>query len=106
MRERMIRRADAKLVAEAACDLAEKATNWKARALAAEEGLSKFAAEIYGTANTDRDLGQRLRAASRDCSGHEPSLSLLQMTADEAADRLAPLGETRAGSNEERIERG
>jgi hypothetical protein len=59
---------------------------------ATEEALSKFAGEIYRqpTATADQRLADRLRDASRHCSGHEPSLSLLQMIADEAAERLSP----------------
>ena len=37
------------------------------------------------------DIVGRLRANSADCSGHEPSLSLLQRTAEEAADTIATL---------------
>jgi hypothetical protein len=48
MKERIITRSDAKIIAETACDLADKALHWKARALAAEEALSKFAGEVYG----------------------------------------------------------
>lgn len=39
---------DARLIAEAAVDCADKAHYWKQRCLAAEEALSKFADEIYG----------------------------------------------------------
>lgn len=53
MGERAIPVSDAKLIAEAACDLADKAALWKARALAAEEALSKFAGEIYGSKQHD-----------------------------------------------------
>lgn len=37
------------------------------------------------------DIEARLRRNSDDCSGHEPSLSLLQRTAEEAADTIATL---------------
>lgn len=39
----------------------------------------------------DDELIARLERASRDCSGHEPSLSALQRAADEAAARLKAL---------------
>lgn len=39
----------------------------------------------------DDELFARLERASRDCSGHEPSLSALQRAADEAAARLKAL---------------
>lgn len=51
MVERTVKRADAKLIADLACDLADKATDWKERALAAEEALKKFAGEIYAAAD-------------------------------------------------------
>lgn len=69
---------------------ATKAANWKARALAAEEALSKFAAEVYGRRETDKRLGDELRQANRGCSGYEPSLSVLQRAADDVADYLSP----------------
>ena len=47
MRDRTVSRADAKMIAETAADLADKVLHWKARALAAEDALSKFASEIY-----------------------------------------------------------
>lgn len=46
--ERKFSKSDAKLIAETASDLADKALIWKARAIAAEEALRKFASEIYG----------------------------------------------------------
>jgi len=52
MRDRTVSRADAKVIAETAADLADKVLTWKQRALAAEDALSKFAGEIYrGDAN-------------------------------------------------------
>ena len=42
----------------------------------------------------------RLRANSADCSGHEPSLSLLQRTAEEAADTIATLRKQLANARE------
>lgn len=43
----MVSRTDARLIAEAAADCAEKASGWKVRALAAEEALRKMASEVY-----------------------------------------------------------
>lgn len=37
------------MIAQTCVDLANKVLSWKARALAAEEALSKFASEIYST---------------------------------------------------------
>lgn len=34
-----------------------------------------------------------LRRANRECSGHEPSISVLQMSADEAADLIDELSD-------------
>ena len=51
-------KADAKIIAETACDLADKALHWKARALAAEEALSKFAGEIYGNSRQSLTKGE------------------------------------------------
>lgn len=47
MSEKLVKRSDAKLIAEAAADCADKALCWKQRCLAAEEALSKLAGEIY-----------------------------------------------------------
>jgi len=47
MTGRTVSRADAKVIAETAADLADKVLHWKDRALRAEEAERKFASEIY-----------------------------------------------------------
>ena len=49
MTERMVPRSHARDIAEACSELADKALSWKDRALATEEALRKFAAEVYST---------------------------------------------------------
>lgn len=60
MGDRMVSRADAKMIAETCGDLADKVLHWKERALAAEEGLRKFASEIYQPRVEDARLREAL----------------------------------------------
>jgi len=53
-----ISKADAKVIAETACDLADKVLYWKSRALSAEEALSKFAGEIYSGSRQSLTKGE------------------------------------------------
>lgn len=54
MKPPMVSREDAREIAEACVALADKALSWKARALAAEEALRRFAGEIYGHPSPDQ----------------------------------------------------
>jgi hypothetical protein len=69
----MMKRSGAKMIAECASDLADKALHWKARARAAEEALMKFAGEIYrcdsGSGSQSEDAPQSAAEAEGPHSG-------------------------------------